>query len=220
MQQGIDNDWYNPHTNLEMLTFRFVFMPLVQQELSHFANRYNTSAKRSNTKTSLPAGHPKYIYLYPDQYDGEDLKVQVPPNALEEVRQLYAPPDHPVFQWLPPQFEYHARNFYRQVGGEMIVHDNAWQYYHSILDLFRRLCAGQVLQNELHLQGGIQHSLQALSETGSHRGDAWGYDEEVETGMELLHPVMEEGFHFDDDETPVVEFSDEEDRGGVVDEVF
>jgi hypothetical protein len=52
-------------------------MPLIQQELNLFVDRYNTSAKRSNTKTSLPAGRPKYIHMHPHQYDGEQLKVYV-----------------------------------------------------------------------------------------------------------------------------------------------
>ncbi|KAG9087306.1 hypothetical protein FRC07_012855 [Ceratobasidium sp. 392] len=221
MQSGIDNGWYDPHINLEMLVFRFIFMPLVQQELDQFVERYNTSAKRANTKTSLPAGRPKYIYLYPEQYGGEDLKqILVPPEAVDHVRGLYAPLDHPVFKLMPPQFQYHASNFYQQVGGGLIVRENAWWHYWAILDLFRRMYATDGLHQELHLQGSIQNSLQERAEVGSHRGDAWGYDLNMDESMELIKPVPEEGFDFDDNEAPEVDFSDEEGEGAAVNLVF
>ncbi|KAG9083204.1 hypothetical protein FS749_006229 [Ceratobasidium sp. UAMH 11750] len=200
MQEGIDNGWYNPG------------------ELDSFRDRYNTSAKRSNTKTSLPAGRPKYIYMYPDQYDGEQLKVEVPHEAVEQVRQMYAPPDHVVFQWMPQPFEAWAQKFYTHVGGEVIVRDNAWRYYHGILDLFHRLEAGTTLPH------GLGETLEIQSETAS-PGDGWLYDPDVEENMVLLHPVGEVEYdELDEDETPVADFSDGEhggnDGGMVVDYVF
>ncbi|KAG9089634.1 hypothetical protein FRC06_001448 [Ceratobasidium sp. 370] len=220
MQQGVEHDWYDPFSNIEMLTFRFVFMPLIQQELNLFVEQYNTSTKCSNTKTSLPAGRPKYIHLHPHQYDGKQLKVEVPQEAVEHVRALYAPPDHPVFHWIPPQFELHACNFYQHVGGGTIVRDNAWSYYRAILDSFRQVYSGNVLHRELDSQGDIQSGLLELSDTGSHRGDAWGYDEVLNENVGLIGPVGDEEFQFDDDDTLVVEFSDEETIGNVGDGVF
>ncbi|KAG8734743.1 hypothetical protein FRC10_011462 [Ceratobasidium sp. 414] len=194
LQEGVDNGWYNPG------------------ELDNFRDRYNTSAKRSNTKTTLPAGRPKYIYMYPHQYDGEQLKVEVPREAVERVRQIYAPPDHPVFEWMPPQFEAWAQKFYVHAGGEVIVRNNAWYYYHSILDLFRRLEAGTALP--LQLRGTVSN----LSEMGSHEADGPLYNPDLEEDMTLLHPVKD--MEFDEDESPIADFSDDEGGAVAMDDVF
>lgn len=135
-------------------------------------------------------------------------------EAIDHVRQLYAPPDHPVFQWIPPVFEQHAKNFYAQVGGGQIDRSNAWFYYHSILGLFRQLHGGDEVHNELHLQASVQANLRQLSDTGSHRGDAWGYDMD----MDLMHEVPEEDYQVDDNDDPTVVFSDEENE--TIDDVF
>ncbi|KAG9083879.1 hypothetical protein FRC06_004327, partial [Ceratobasidium sp. 370] len=202
MQEGIENGWYNPVNGAEALTFRYVFMALIQGELDDFRHRYNTSAKRSNTKTTLPSGRPKYIYLYPHQYDGEQLKVEVPLEAVEQVRQLYAPPDHPVFQWMPPQFEAWAQKFYIHAGGEVIVRDNAWHYYNTILDLFRRLEMGTILPQELGDSPEIPQEMGSPGYEPLYRVD-------LEENMMLMHPVKEVEFdELDEDDTPVAEFSD------------
>jgi hypothetical protein len=144
----------------------------------------------------------------------------VPPEAIEHVRQLYAPPDHPVFQWIPPQFEMHARHFYQRLGGGVIVRDNAWHYYCSIRDSFRSVYSSGVFNLEINVQGDIQNGLLEQSEAGSHRGDAWGYDEAPNIDVELIGPVGEEEFQFDDDETPLVDFSDDETHGNEAGNVF
>lgn len=119
-----------------------------------------------------------------------------------------------MFQWIPPVFEQHAQNFYRQVGGGQIIRENSWNYYYSILQLFRQLHGGDEVHNELHLQASIQANLQELSEAGSHRGDAWGYD----LDLDLMHEVPEETQFVDDNDDPSVIFTDEE--GESADNVF
>ncbi|QRV92822.1 hypothetical protein RhiJN_20840 [Ceratobasidium sp. AG-Ba] len=189
LQQGIDNGWYDSSVNIHMLIFRWVFMPLVQAYLDSYRDRMNTSYKRSNTKTVLPHGRPKYIFA-----EGENFLVNVPTEAFRTVREQYANPTDPVFEFVPPRFLLHITAFHHQLGFPIITRENGWACYCDILRLFENWAAPDPLvDEELANAGQLQARLCAESEQGASRGDSWGY------GTELLAPVE---FAFEDHGVP------------------
>ncbi|KAG8779464.1 hypothetical protein FRC12_024225 [Ceratobasidium sp. 428] len=221
LQIGIDQGWYDSHSNLQMLIFRWVWMPVVQYELDAFKQRYNTSAKRSNTKTVLPAGRPKYIHEFPEQYGGEQLMIKIKPEHVAVAEREFCEPGHPVFQWTPPNFNQLACRFYVEMGEPMLTRETGWQCYHGLLERFRAWPLTEEIEGEVDFQGQLQADLHVQSESGSHRGDAWGYD--ISSGLaaqdswgidtarlQLRHPVPEEDFDFEPEEMPEIEFSDGE----------
>jgi hypothetical protein len=50
---------------------------------------------------------------------------------------LYAPPDHPVFELVPPGFHEHVSNAYSEIGQPKVNVDTFWEVY---LSLRRQLC--------------------------------------------------------------------------------
>lgn len=62
------------------------------------------------------------------------------PEAIEEVRRLYAPADHPVFQLVPDTFNDIAMEGYRAIGTPDIQRDNVWDIYNQLLGyIYQRL---------------------------------------------------------------------------------
>jgi len=49
------------------------------------------------------------------------------------VRQLYAPPDDPVFELVPPVFAGHADALYEAMGCPEVTSKNVWDIYRGIL---------------------------------------------------------------------------------------
>lgn len=129
-----------------------------------------------------------------------------------------------MFTWIPPNFEQHALHFYHQGGSVPITLDNAWACYHYVLDQFRALADGPQLMPELHFQGELQANLLVQSESGSHRGDEWGYDFQEEPATQPPQPddnalMGEVYFEGSDKDNPEVDFSGDEldEDGGVFD---
>lgn len=138
----------------------------------------------------------------------------MPEEAIEAVRLLYANPSDQVFSFVPPVFATHAENFYSQLGSPAICRDNVWTYYLEILEGFHQLAIAHALMSELTEAGARQIRLLTESDTGSGRGDSWGYD------IELLGEVHEEIGDVEDDycsdhdgsdnSDPEVSFSEDE----------
>jgi len=61
------------------------------------------------------------------------LQVKVEQEALDHVRQLYAPPDDPVFKLVPPIFAAHADALYEVMGRPEVTSRNVWEIYRGIL---------------------------------------------------------------------------------------
>jgi hypothetical protein len=58
---------------------------------------------------------------------------------LDEIEDLYAPRDHPVFQLVPPAFEQRAQDLYTIIGRPAVSSDTFWTVYLQLLGRFRAL---------------------------------------------------------------------------------
>ncbi|KAJ7277156.1 hypothetical protein C8J57DRAFT_1060751, partial [Mycena rebaudengoi] len=136
---GVNNGWYDPSNLLEALVFRWVFIPWLQQELDAYRERVNNTAKRADRNKILPHGVPNHLYEAPEDYGVLDFKIVVDPASVVEVRHLYAPPEHAVFQLVPPDFAQLATEFYLQLGQPVISRTNVWDIYMALLTQFQHL---------------------------------------------------------------------------------
>ncbi|KAJ6466161.1 hypothetical protein C8R47DRAFT_991038 [Mycena vitilis] len=136
---GVNNGWYNPSVLLQALVFRWVFIPWLQRELDAYRERVNNTAKRADRNKVLPHGVPNHMYEAPEDYGILDFKVKVDPESVAHVRNLYAPPDHEVFQLVPKDFGVLAAEFYFAMGQPPITRTNVWDIYMAILTQFQHL---------------------------------------------------------------------------------
>ena len=56
-------------------------------------------------------------------------QIKVQQDAIGDVRQLYAPPDHEVFVLVPMDFAMMINEVYVQMGSPMIAVDTVWEIY-------------------------------------------------------------------------------------------
>ncbi|KDR84567.1 hypothetical protein GALMADRAFT_48606, partial [Galerina marginata CBS 339.88] len=57
------------------------------------------------------------------------IQVKVQPEALEYVREQFAPPTDPVFELVPEKFAHYIGKLYKQMGSPKIYSDNVWSVY-------------------------------------------------------------------------------------------
>ncbi|KAJ7877237.1 hypothetical protein B0H14DRAFT_2197270, partial [Mycena olivaceomarginata] len=118
------------------LIFRWVFIPWLQRELDLYRDRVNNTAKRNKV---LPHGVPNHMYEAPEDYGALDFKIRVNPIAIAEVRNLYAPPDHDLFELVPRDFAIIVGQIYQQLGQPSVTRTNCWDIYMDILTRFQHL---------------------------------------------------------------------------------
>ena len=64
-------------------------------------------------------------------------EIPVTPDFIVDLENMYAPPDHPVFELVPPAFESQAKILYASMGDPTITRDNFWATYQRLLQSFR-----------------------------------------------------------------------------------
>ena len=65
--------------------------------------------------------------------------MQVQPEAIEHVQQLYAPAKDSVFELVPPVFNNFANVLYQSMGSPSATSENVWDIYHELLFQFEHL---------------------------------------------------------------------------------
>ncbi|KAG1844880.1 hypothetical protein C8R48DRAFT_617680, partial [Suillus tomentosus] len=139
LEYGFTAGIYNPDDALERLVFHYIFIPWLQHELDLFAERFNHVKPRHNIHKILPHGRPNDIFYHAEEYDSCDFSVEVDHSSLDAMRQIYAPPDHPVFLLVPQEFSQQASLFMEELGSPPVTGDNVWNVYADLLMCFQSI---------------------------------------------------------------------------------
>ncbi|KAF8430639.1 hypothetical protein L210DRAFT_3614625 [Boletus edulis BED1] len=141
LEEGVDAGWYDSDNTLQIMVFRWLFIPWLQQELDSYQQRVNNTWKRCDKKKILPHGVPELIHRCAEDYAALDFKVMVSCEALDHVRRLYINDNHPVFDLVPPSLDYFISQCYDELGRPVVERDSIWYIYCTLLDLMK-LCEG------------------------------------------------------------------------------
>jgi hypothetical protein len=63
-------------------------------------------------------------------------QVIVPAELFDEIEHIYAPPDHPVFQLVPPPLGDWLNILYEELGQPVVTSDTFWDIYLQLLGRF------------------------------------------------------------------------------------
>ncbi|KZT50460.1 hypothetical protein CALCODRAFT_504712 [Calocera cornea HHB12733] len=136
---GVHRGWYDRDNPLEYNVFRWLAIPFLKRNLDEYIKMYNTSKPRRDKTKVLPLGRPEHILHHPERFDNaKNFKVLVTEEDIQYVEELYAPPDHPVFQLVPPAFGTAIERHYRDLGAPEVTLDSFWDVYHELLHAFLR----------------------------------------------------------------------------------
>ena len=61
----------------------------------------------------------------------------MPAELFDEMEAIYAPPDHSVFELVPPLFHERADRCYTEAGRPVVTSDNFWDIFRDVLARFR-----------------------------------------------------------------------------------
>ncbi|KAF7974335.1 hypothetical protein HWV62_12390 [Athelia sp. TMB] len=138
--KGVNENWYDANDFLMNLIFRWLAIPWIQIELDAWMANRNRSKPRADKHKILPHGIPDIIRAKPQKYGSYDFKIIVPNDLFDEMEELYAPQDHPVFQLVPPDFHARASELYARMGHPPVGRESFWDVYRNLLFLFQTPC--------------------------------------------------------------------------------
>jgi len=78
-----------------------------------------------------------FFILFYDVLMFEVVQVVVPTELFYEVEQEYAPPEHSVFELVPPAFDQRANVLYGGIGRPCVQSDTFWEVYRQLLYQFQ-----------------------------------------------------------------------------------
>ncbi|KAG1774631.1 hypothetical protein EV702DRAFT_1047582 [Suillus placidus] len=129
LDHGVEQDWYDSDNTLQVMIFRWVFIPWLQCELDSYQDRINHTAKRRDRNKVLPHGVPELIYRSPEDFGALDFKIKVEKAAVDHVRAMYIKPGHPVFDLIPSDLGDTLQICYERLGRPVVNRKSAWTVY-------------------------------------------------------------------------------------------
>jgi len=106
----------------------------MQKELESFQDRYNSKAKRKNSKSALPRGPPNHIFQDPEYYGVKDYMIHIEENIINQISEQCAPTDHPVFTLLPLEFSTVFDAITASLEFPLVTFNNIWDIFILYLD--------------------------------------------------------------------------------------
>ncbi|KZO92830.1 hypothetical protein CALVIDRAFT_486839 [Calocera viscosa TUFC12733] len=132
---GLLNGWYDRWDSLQYNIFRWLAIPFLKRNLDEYIRMHNTSKPRADKTKVLPLGRPEHILYHPERFDNaRDFKVLATEEDFSYVEELYAPPDHPVFNLVPRDFGCEIERYYHALGEPEVTIDSFWNIYHHLLN--------------------------------------------------------------------------------------
>ncbi|KAI9070331.1 hypothetical protein FKP32DRAFT_1663038 [Trametes sanguinea] len=153
---------YDPNEPLEKLVFLWVVVPWLQGELDAWVHQFNTSPRRADKNKVLPQGIPDVITAKPGRYNTLDFKVGVPEDLFNRMTERWAPPDHAVFQLVPPVFNQLISETYARIGSPVVTSDTVWQVYQQLLASIRNMPQVPDMHEELATRSAAEAEEVAL----------------------------------------------------------
>ncbi|KAG1801180.1 hypothetical protein EV424DRAFT_1351975 [Suillus variegatus] len=219
LDEGVESGWYDSDNTLQVMIFRWVFIPWLQCELDRYQDRVNNTLKRPDRNKVLPHGVPNLIYESPEDFGALDFKVTVTQDAIDHVRNLYVKPDHPVFDLVPQPLNNFIGRCYDDLGHPPVIRQSLFEQLPAairsltdatdldegalpLLDNQRDLFFHKDIDGAYYM-GGV-HGGQGLDMSDHHRLDELAELDEPAAHL-LPAPIIEEGG------LVITEFSDQDD---------
>ncbi|KAI7944450.1 hypothetical protein MJO28_010145 [Puccinia striiformis f. sp. tritici] len=83
--QQIEAGKYNPEDSIQRLLFLFLWVPLIQTSLDHWATDINAPTTRVNQGREITVSNRHHAYLNPETFGAENEIIEVPEEDIEEI---------------------------------------------------------------------------------------------------------------------------------------
>ncbi|KZT62642.1 hypothetical protein CALCODRAFT_425825 [Calocera cornea HHB12733] len=192
---GLNVGWYDTTELLDKYVFRWIAVPFLQGKLDAYMHMYNTSKPRADRNKTLPIGRPYHILHHPELYGkARDFKILANEEDFRLAEEIYAPPDHAVFQLVPPEFHQEIQARYQYMGSPPIELKTFWPIYLALRGALSTSpgvpLVLPILALDVERENSVENEVMVIDPRWKCSRDADG-DLEAETGHSLFDLTLE-----------------------------
>jgi hypothetical protein len=109
------------------LLFNWIWPPIVQGELDHFTERWNSHIIRRRRNKLIPSGvSPNELYEHPEYFGGRCFAIPVPKDAIDALHSTIKLTRKAALQWVPEEFDTITWQVYELLGSPSCSAETAW----------------------------------------------------------------------------------------------
>ncbi|KAJ7718982.1 hypothetical protein B0H14DRAFT_3629712 [Mycena olivaceomarginata] len=136
--KGRDEGIFNPNNSIHVLLFNWIWPPIVQGELDHFTERWNSHVIRRQSNKLMPSGvSPNELYAHPEYYGGRCFAIPVPKDAVSALRKTLKLTRKAALLWVPEEFDTIAWQVYEMLGSPLCSAETAWDVFSQMASVMR-----------------------------------------------------------------------------------
>ncbi|KAJ6559864.1 hypothetical protein B0H19DRAFT_906469, partial [Mycena capillaripes] len=128
--KGREEGIFNPNNPIHVLLFNWIWPAIVQGELDHFTERWNSHVIRRQNNKLMPSGvSPNELYSHPEYFGGRCFAIPVPQDATRALRNTIKLTRKAALSWVPEEFDTIAWQVYEMLGSPLCSADTAWDVF-------------------------------------------------------------------------------------------
>ncbi|KAJ6477985.1 hypothetical protein DFH09DRAFT_1253423 [Mycena vulgaris] len=136
--KGRDEGIFNPNNSIHVLLFNWLWPPIIQGELDHFTEMWNSHVIRRQRNKLMPSGvSPNELYSHPEHYGGRCFAIPVPKDAIDALRGSIKLTRKAALTWVPEEFDTIAAQVYEMLGSPECSPDTAWTLFSEMASVLR-----------------------------------------------------------------------------------
>ncbi|KAJ7196537.1 hypothetical protein GGX14DRAFT_376004 [Mycena pura] len=136
--KGRDEGLFNPNNPIHVLLFNWIWPPIVQGELDHFTERWNSHVIRRQRNKLMPSGvSANELYAHPEYYGGRCFAIPVPQAAVDTFRASIRTSREAALNWVPAEFDLLAGQVYKLLGSPICSAESAWDLFSKMASVMR-----------------------------------------------------------------------------------
>ncbi|KAJ7433582.1 hypothetical protein B0H11DRAFT_1939354 [Mycena galericulata] len=136
--KGRDEGIFNPNNQIHVHLFNWIWPPIIQGELDHFTERWNSHIIRRQRNKLMPSGvSPNELYAHPEYYGGRCFAIPVPQAAIDAFRANIRLTRDAALSWVPAEFDTIAFQVYELLGSPVCSAETAWDLFSKMASIMR-----------------------------------------------------------------------------------
>ncbi|KAJ7145433.1 hypothetical protein C8R43DRAFT_1088749 [Mycena crocata] len=134
--KGCDKGLFNPNNAIHVHLFNWIWPPIVQGELDHFTERWNSHVIRHQRNKLMPSGvSPNELYTHPEYFGGRCFSIPVPQAAIKAFRDSIKITRDDALRWVPAEFDVIAAQVYDLLGAPVCSAETAWDLFSKMVSI-------------------------------------------------------------------------------------
>ncbi len=120
--------------------WRWLWPQIIQNATNAYVEWFNNHRIRKQKNKLLPDRvSPQRVYDLPHLYGLQDLRIQIPKEAVMDLRKQIETPKEETLRWVSDEFHQIVVNIYERLGSPALHLNEGWKIFNAMIPEIRRI---------------------------------------------------------------------------------